>query len=50
MAAPTGGSGQRKNVLNYTYLKHTSIGDKPHCRPKNKHKRKNWKQYRGQGK
>jgi len=30
--------------------KRTSIGDSVRSRPKNKHKRKSWKKYRGQGK
>lgn len=30
--------------------KRTSIGQSPLSRPTNKHKRKNWKRYRGQGK
>ena len=30
--------------------KRTSIGDSVRSRPKNKHKRKSWKRYRGQGK
>ena len=29
--------------------KRTSIGNSPRSRPKNKHKRKNWKKSRGQG-
>lgn len=28
----------------------TSIGSSPNSRPKNKHKRRNYKKYRGQGK
>jgi len=28
----------------------TSIGRSKNTRPKNKHKRRNWKKYRGQGK
>jgi hypothetical protein len=28
----------------------TSIGQSPLSRPANKHKRRNWKRYRGQGK
>jgi len=32
-------------------IKHvTSIGDYSRSRPKNKHKRRSWKRYRGQGK
>jgi len=30
--------------------KRTSIGQSPMSRPNNKHKRRNWKRYRGQGK
>ncbi len=30
--------------------KKTSIGNSPNSRPTNKHKKKNWKKYRGQGK
>ncbi len=30
--------------------KRTSIGKSKNSRPKNKHKKKNWKPYRGQGK
>jgi len=30
--------------------KRTSIGNSKRSKPKNKHKRKNWKKYRGQGK
>jgi len=30
--------------------KRTSIGDSVRSRPKNKHKRRGWKKYRGQGK
>ena len=30
--------------------KRTSIGRSNNSRPKNKHKRKSWKKYRGQGK
>tara|TARA_R100000781_G_scaffold114825_1_gene87104 strand:- start:575 stop:712 length:138 start_codon:yes stop_codon:yes gene_type:complete len=39
---------QKKVVLN----KHqqTSIGHSNNTNPKNKHKKKNWKKYRGQGK
>jgi hypothetical protein len=44
------GAGQSKVLLNHNTLKSTSIGNGPHCKPKNKHKRRNWKQYRGQGK
>ena len=33
-----------------TVLKRTSIGKSRRSRPKNKHKRENWKPYRGQGK
>ena len=29
--------------------KRTSIGQSNHTRPKNKHKRRIWKRYRGQG-
>ena len=29
--------------------KRTSIGKSKNTRPKNKHKKKNWKKYRGQG-
>ena len=29
--------------------KKTSIGKGPNSRPTNKHKRRNWKKYRGQG-
>ena len=29
--------------------KRTSIGKSLHSRPKNKHKKKSWKKYRGQG-
>jgi len=29
--------------------KRTSIGKSKNSRPKNKHKKKNWKKYRGQG-
>ena len=32
---------------NYKHSKRTAIGQRG--KPKNKHKRKNWKQYRGQG-
>ena len=30
--------------------KRTSIGDSVRSRPKNKHKKRTWKRYRGQGK
>jgi hypothetical protein len=30
--------------------KRTSIGASAHSRPRNKHKRRSWKKYRGQGK
>ena len=30
--------------------KRTSIGKSPNSRPTNKHKKKGWKKYRGQGK
>ena len=30
--------------------KRTSIGDSVRSRPKNKHKKRTWKKYRGQGK
>ena len=33
-----------------TTPKRTSIGRSKYSRPLNKHKRKNWKRYRGQGK
>jgi len=32
-----------------TTKKRTSIGKSWCCRPKNKHKKKGWKRYRGQG-
>ena len=35
----------RKNKVE----KRTSIGKSKNTRPKNKHKKKNWKKYRGQG-
>jgi len=34
----------------YKVKKRTSIGHSSRTRPKNKHKRRNWKPYRGQGK
>lgn len=46
----TSSGGQQRVLLNHTHLKSTSIGDGTHCRPKNKHARRGWKQYRGQGK
>jgi len=33
-----------------SYKKRTSIGKSKFSRPKNKHKKKGWKKYRGQGK
>jgi len=43
-------------VRRYTFVykneqvkKRTSIGRSPLSRPKNKHKRRSWKTYRGQG-
>ena len=33
-----------------TVQKRTSIGRSKNSRPKNKHKKRNWKRYRGQGK
>ena len=45
-----GVSGNEKIMLNDNSIKSTSIGDGVHCKPKNKHKKKNWKLYRGQGK
>ena len=35
---------------NETFKKRTSIGDSHFSKPKNKHKRRSWKKYRGQGK
>jgi hypothetical protein len=32
-----------------TVAKRTSIGKSKNTKPKNKHKRKSWKKYRGQG-
>ena len=37
---------QKKNK---TIPKRTSIGKSKNSRPKNKHKKKGWKKYRGQG-
>ncbi len=34
----------------YKVKKRTSIGNSVRSRPKNKHKRRTWKKYRGQGK
>ena len=34
----------------FTKPKRTSIGSSKNSRPKNKHKKKGWKKYRGQGK
>jgi len=34
----------------YRVRKVTSIGNSCRSRPKNKHKKRNWKKYRGQGK
>ena len=41
-------------MINFVYRnehirKRTSIGCSPLSRPKNKHKRRSWKKYRGQG-
>ena len=33
----------------YTTKKKTSIGKSKNSKPKNKHKRRGWKKYRGQG-
>jgi hypothetical protein len=43
---------QVKNSKHNMNLNHqrTSIGQSVNTNPKNKHKRKNWKPYRGQGK
>tara|TARA_R100001230_G_C5624645_1_gene133465 strand:+ start:432 stop:581 length:150 start_codon:yes stop_codon:yes gene_type:complete len=35
--------------LSRSKSKRTSIGNSPNSRPTNKHKKKNWKKYRGQG-
>jgi len=35
--------------LDDTVKKRTSIGHSSRSRPKNKHKRRSWKKYRGQG-
>jgi|TARA_R100000781_G_C4076914_1_gene126404 hypothetical protein len=35
---------------NDTVKKRTSIGQSSRSKPKNKHKRRSWKKYRGQGK
>lgn len=42
---------KKVNQTNFSTNKHmrTSIGCSPHSRPKNKHKRRNCKRYRGQG-
>ena len=43
----------RKNVFIHRLFstkKRTSIGKSVRSRPKNKHKRRSWKKYRGQGK
>jgi hypothetical protein len=37
-------------IKNKTTPKRTSIGSSKNTRPKNKHKRRIWKKYRGQGK
>ncbi len=42
-------------IRSYTYSfdtvkKRTSIGHSSRSQPKNKHKRRSWKKYRGQGK
>jgi len=34
----------------FFFKKITSIGDSVRSKPKNKHKKRNWKKYRGQGK
>ena len=46
MANSTWGRTQQKNK---TIPKRTSIGKSKNSRPKNKHKKKGWKKYRGQG-
>lgn len=38
-----------KLQLNFRHLR-TSIGKSVNTRPRNKHKRRQWKRYRGQGK
>ncbi len=38
------------SIKRETVKKRTSIGDGPRSRPKNKHKKRTWKKYRGQGK
>ena len=38
------------SIKKETVKKRTSIGDGPRSRPKNKHKKRTWKKYRGQGK
>ena len=35
--------------MNINNNKRTSIGKSSNSKPNNKHKRKNWKRYRGQG-
>ena len=47
MANSTWGRSQQKK--NKTIPKRTSIGKSKNSRPKNKHKKKGWKKYRGQG-
>ena len=47
MAKSTWGRTQQKNK---TIPKRTSIGKSRRSTPKNKHKKKSWKKYRGQGK
>ena len=38
------------NKFKEFFKKKTSIGNSVRSRPTNKHKRRNWKKYRGQGK
>ena len=45
---------KKKMIRSFIYLddpikKRTSIGHSSRSRPKNKHKRRSWKKYRGQG-
>ena len=42
-----GQKGEKKNAVSSAKLKRTSIGR--YDKPKNKHKRKNWKRYNRQG-
>ena len=48
MAKTRFGMSQTKKL--FVKPKRTSIGSSKNSRPKNKHKKKGWKKYRGQGK